>query len=97
MPEKMFSGIKSDFLELCSVPGGKYLVAMTPFWKGNICDVISLKVEKANNLKFCMFTSIIATFIGTKFQINPLNLFSGSGPKSPPPPVAGEISKCRRL
>ena len=30
-----------------------------------------------------MFTSIIRTIIGTKFQINPLTitLFSGSGPK----------------
>ena len=61
---------------------------------------ISLKVEKPNTLKFCIFTSIICTIISTKFQINPstVTLFSGSGPKSPPPPpVAGEISKCRRL
>ena len=35
-----------------------------------------------------MFTSIIRTIIGIKFQINPLTviLFSGSGPKSPPFP-----------
>ena len=35
-----------------------------------------------------MFTSIIRTIIGIKFQINPLTvtLFSGSGPKVPPPP-----------
>ena len=40
-----------------------------------------------------MFTSIIRTIIGTKFQINPLaiSLFYGSGPKSPS--VAGEISE----
>ena len=35
-----------------------------------------------------MFPSIIYTIIGSKFQINPLTvtLFSGSVPKSPPPP-----------
>ena len=42
-----------------------------------------------------MFTGIIRTIITTKFQVNLLtvSLFSGSGPKSLPPPVAGEISK----
>ena len=63
------------------------------------------KIRKTNNLKFCMFTSVICTIISRKFQINPLTvtLFSGSGSKSPPPspppppPVAGKISKCRRL
>ena len=35
-----------------------------------------------------MFTSIIRSIIGAKFQISPLTitLFSRSGPKSPPPP-----------
>ena len=35
-----------------------------------------------------MFTSIIRTIIGIKFQIDPLTVtrFSGSGPTSPPPP-----------
>ena len=35
-----------------------------------------------------MFTSIIRTIIGVKFQINLLTvtLFSGSGPKGPPSP-----------
>ena len=34
-----------------------------------------------------MFTSIIRTIIGIKFQIDPLTitLFSGSGPKAPSP------------
>ena len=41
MPEKMFSGIKSDFfLEFCSILGGKYQIAMTIF-----SLEISLKVE----------------------------------------------------
>ena len=47
-----------------------------------------------------MFSSMIRSIISTKFQINPLTVtsFSGSEPKRPPPPpVAGEISKCRRL
>ena len=37
-----------------------------------------------------MFTSIMRTIIGIKFRINPLTvtLFSGSGPKSPPPYLA---------
>ena len=42
-----------------------------------------------------MFTSIIRTIIGIKFQINPLTitLFSGSGPKSPPLPRAWQNFK----
>ena len=43
-----------------------------------------------------MFTSIIRTIIGTKFQLNPLTITLLSGQKAPPP-IAGEISKCRRL
>ena len=41
------------------------------------------KSRKANNFKFCMFTSIIRAIIGSKFQIYPITvtLFSGSGPK----------------
>ena len=41
-----------------------------------------------------MFTSIIRTIIGIKFQIDPLTvtLFSGSGPKGPLSPVPGKIS-----
>ena len=31
VPEKMFSGIKSDFFEFCSIPGSKYQIAMTCF------------------------------------------------------------------
>ena len=31
VPEKVFSGIKSDFFEFCSIPGGKYRIAMTRF------------------------------------------------------------------
>ena len=40
-----------------------------------------------------MFTSIIRTIIGIKFQINLLTvtLFSGSGPKASLLPVAGKI------
>ena len=53
MAEKMFSGIKSDFFEFCSIPGGKYRIAMTrALLKGNFCDVISLKVEKRITLNF---------------------------------------------
>ena len=58
------------------------------------------KNRTANNFKFCMFTSTIRTIICSKFQIDPItvNLLSGSGPKSPPPPLwAGKIAKCRRL
>ena len=52
-----------------------------------------------------MFTSIIRTITGTKFQVNPLthiyiyNLVFWVWAKKPPPPppVAGEITKCRRL
>ena len=29
MPENVFSGIKSDFVEFCLNPGGKYRIAMT--------------------------------------------------------------------
>ena len=29
VPERMFSGIKSDFFEFCSIPGNKYGIAMT--------------------------------------------------------------------
>ena len=32
VPEKVFSGIKSDFFEFCSIPGGKYRIAMTRFF-----------------------------------------------------------------
>ena len=47
MPVKMFSGIKRDFLEFCSIPGDKYRITMTrSILEGNFCDVISLKVEK---------------------------------------------------
>ena len=48
MPEKMFPDIKSDFLEFCSNPGGKYQIVMTRSLsrKINFCDIISLKVEK---------------------------------------------------
>ena len=53
------------------------------------------KSTKAYNSKFCMFPSFMHTIISPKFQINQLTLtlFSGSGQK----PLAGEISKCRRL
>ena len=48
MPDKIFSVIKSDFFEFYSIQGvnieSRWLV---PFWKGNVCDVISLKVEKS--------------------------------------------------
>ena len=42
-----------------------------------------------------MFTSIIRTIIGIKFQINPLTLtlFSGSRTKSPPLPRAWQNLK----
>ena len=42
-----------------------------------------------------MFTSIIRTIIGIKFQINPLTvtMFSGSGPKSPSLPRAWQNLK----
>ena len=70
---------------------GKYRITMTRsllerkfLWRH------SSKSRKANNLKFCRFTCVIRTIIGTKFQINrlaiTLHLFSGSGPKSHPSP-----------
>ena len=31
VPEKVFSGIKRDFFEFCSIPRGKYRIAMTRF------------------------------------------------------------------
>ena len=31
VPEKVFSGIKCDFFEFCSIPGGKYQIAMACF------------------------------------------------------------------
>ena len=40
-PEKILSSIKYDFCEFWSIPGGKYRIA-----EGQLCDVISLKVEK---------------------------------------------------
>ena len=47
MPGKMFSGIKVISLEFCSIPVGKYRIAMTcSILERNFCDVISLKVEK---------------------------------------------------
>ena len=50
MPEKMFSDIKSDFFEFCSIPGGKYHIAMThSLLEKKYCDVMSLKVEKPKN------------------------------------------------
>ena len=58
IPEKMFSGIKSDFFRILL---GKYRIAMTvPFWKENFCDVISLKVEQPITLNFaCLLVSPI--------------------------------------
>ena len=46
-----------------------------------------------------MFTSIICTIIGIKFQINPLTvtLLSGSGPKSPPLPRAWQNLKLQQV
>ena len=97
VPEKMLSGIKSDVFQFCSIPGGKYQMAMT-------CSILERKFlwrhisknKKANNLKFRMFTGIIGTIIG---QISNKsvdhNLVFWVWAKSPP--VAGEISKCRRL
>ena len=63
----MFSSIKSDFalfegeMSYCdgSFPSGE-----------DFCDVIFSKSRKANNLKFCMFTSFMHTITSTKFQIN---------------------------
>ena len=44
MPEKMFSGVKIDFFEFCSIPGGKYRITMThSLLERNFYDVISLK------------------------------------------------------
>ena len=65
------------FLGFCSIPEGKYPIVMTrSILERNFCDVIT-----ANNVEFCVFTSVIHTIIGTKFQINALtiSLFSGSG------------------
>ena len=50
VPEKMFSGIKSDFSRVLLDFRGKYRIAMTCSILGsilerNFCDVISLKVE----------------------------------------------------
>ena len=58
MPEKMFSGIKSDFSRVFFIPGGKYRIF--PFWKGNFCDVISLKVEQpiTSNFAFLLVSSV---------------------------------------
>ena len=69
--EKMFAGIKSDFLAMFNFRD-KYLITMT-------CSLLERKFllrlisksRKANDLKFCTFTSIIGTIIGRKFQINP--------------------------
>ena len=44
-----------------------------------------------------MFISIIRTIIGSKFQIDPVTVPVFLGPDQKAPPVAGEISKCRRL
>ena len=97
--EKMFSGIVI-FVEFCFNAGGKYRIAMTrSIVERNYLWRHISKSKKAINLKFCLLTCIIHTIISGKLQINPLivTLFSSSGPNSPPPPEADEMSKCRRL
>ena len=83
--KRCFQAYKVIFFSFCSIPGGKYRIAMT-------CSLLERKflwshvskTRTANNFKFCMFTSIIDTIIGSKFQINPITvtLISMSGPKS---------------
>ena len=46
VPEKMFSGIKSDFSRVLLDSRGSYRIAMTcSILERNFCDVISLKVK----------------------------------------------------
>ena len=83
----MFSGIKSDFSRILLDSRGKIAYGDDLFaFEEDFCDVISLKAERANKLKFYMFTGFMRTITSTKFQINQLTLtlFSGSRPKSPP-------------
>ena len=65
MPEKVFSGIKSDFFEFCSIPGGKYRIAMTYFLlERKFCDVISLTVEQPITLNFaCLLVSFVPLLV----------------------------------
>ena len=48
VPGKTFSGIKSDFFSSFARFQGVNTESrsIVPFWKGNFCDVISLKLEK---------------------------------------------------
>ena len=50
------------------------------------------KSTTTNNFKFCVFTNIIRTIIGSKFQVDPITviLFSGSGPTLPPIPLKSQ-------
>ena len=62
----MFSSIKSDF----ALFEGVNVLLRWPFpSREDFCDVIFSKSRKANNLKFCMFTSFMHTITSTKFQI----------------------------
>ena len=48
VPGQMFSGIKRDFFSSLARFQGVNTESwwLVPFWKGNFCDVISLKLEK---------------------------------------------------
>ena len=66
VPEKMFSGIKSDLFSFCSIPGGKYRIAMTRslLEMKSLCDVISLKVEQPITLNFaCLLVSSVPLLV----------------------------------
>ena len=100
MPEKMFSGIKSDFSEFCSIPGHKYRIAMThSLLERNFCDFISLKVEKpiASNFAHLLVPSVPLLVLISNRPVNCNHVFWVRAKAPPPQAVAGEISKCHRL
>ena len=69
VPEKMFSGIKSDFFEFYLIPYGKCQIAMTR----SLLERMFLwrrisKSKKANDLKFCLFTSLCMPLLVPNFK-----------------------------
>ena len=68
-PRKMLSGIKSDFLEFCLIPGGKYCIAMThSLLERILCNVISQKAERAVTFAFYVFTSFMHALLVSNFK-----------------------------
>ena len=85
----MFSGIKIDFSQVLLDSRGKYRIAMIhSILERKYLWHHTSKSRKANNVKICMFTSIMRTIISTKFKINslPVTLFFWIRTQSPPPP-----------